>query len=319
MRQRASAIGSASIETSPSRILILETTTVIRPEGYALPNHQATSVTVLRSGFETTGYGEGSGHLAYEKALSEAIERSMLFEFRRQASRPESSNGWACHLTVALATQAAIFELIERDVALTSWQSGGPFFAVPDDLWPEKLRGWRSANGTRPEFFDLKILLSESINGACISALLFNDRGNFVAGHASGLNLGDAILSAAAECFRAAHAAIRFEHFNDVLSLHARRGDSPAEPGAHSLAYAYSVSIPDEVAIVPASSAEIRSKWQMHMEAFHRLDASDFSIMLFPVEDRVVARAKSQKYREIFWGPNPSGSNFKNNSPHFVG
>lgn len=317
MSQTASIIGSMHAKPSPSKIEIIETTTIIRPDGYALPNHRATSVTVLCNGLKTTGYGEGCGHATYEKALSEAVERSALFEFRRQTGRIESSNGWACHFTAAQAINAAVFELIERDVAVATWHAGGPFFVIPDELWPEQLRGWRPA--TRPEFFDLKILLSESTNGVCISALLFNDRGNFVAGHASGPNLSDTILSAGAECLRAAHSAIRFEHFNDVRSLHAGRLNGPAEPAAHSIAYAYEVSIPQEFTIVSASSADIKTKWRRHIEGFNQLDRNNFSVTLFPIEDRVVARVKSEKYREMFWGPNQSGSKFKNNSPHFVG
>lgn len=316
MGQAASVVSSLNLERS-SRIQVLETNPIIRPDGYALPNYQATSVTVVCNRMKTTGYGEGSGQIAYEKALSEAIERSVLFEFRRQNGRTESSNGWACHFTAALAIDAAIFELIERDVAVSSWQAGGPFYIVSDELWPQELRGWQPI--PRPEFSDLKILLSESPNGACVSALLFNDRGNFVAGHASGPNLSDAILSAAAECFRAAHSAIRFEYFNDVLLLHAGRLTGPTQPAAHSLAYAYSISIPPEVAILSASSSEIRFKWQRHVDVFSQLDRNDFCVTLFPVEGRVVARVKNKRYREMVWGPNQVGSNFKNNSPHFVG
>lgn len=319
MNQIASVTSSLSTERPPSKVEILETKTIIRPDGYALPNYGAVSVTVLRNGIRANGFGEGIGHDAHKKALSEAIERSMLVEFREQTGSTENSNGWACHLTSALATNAAIFELIERHVALTSWQAGGPFFAVPEILWPEELCRWRWANGPRPEFFDLKILLSESMNKMCISALLFNDRGNFVSGHASGLNLGDVILSATAACFRTAHAALRLEHFTDVMSLHAGRSNCLYEPATHSLAYAYGASIPNEVSLVYASSAEIREKWQTHVDAFHRLSASDFSVMLFPVEGRVVARVKNQKFQNVFWGPNPSGSNFKKISPHCVG
>lgn len=319
MGQTASDINSVSTETLSSRIQILGTTTIIRPEGYALPNHHATSVIISHADEQVTGYGEGDSQTALDKALSEAIERSMLIELRKQTGRRESSNGWACHLTADLAIDAALFELIERDVALSTWQAGGPFFLIPNALWPVQLQDWRSANKPRAEFFDLKVLISETTNGACISAMLFNDRGNFVAGHGSGLNLEDAILSASAECFRSAHAAIRFEHFIDVLHLHEGRLVLPAQPGAHSLAYAYGVSIPSVVSIVQMSTPEIRKIWARHVTKFRSLDRSDFTVTLFPVEERVVARVKGQRYQEIFWGSNPIDSKFKNNSPHCVG
>ena len=319
MIQPALNIGSSDSRNCSSKFTILKVEEIDRPAGYVLPGYDALAITVSRNGLEATGYGEGDSLLAKEKALSEAIERSALREFVRSRGISETSNGWSCHHTEPLAIENAILELIERDVVLSAWQTGGPFFEMPEALWPSALKVWKAAQRPRPEFFDLRLFLSETRNGASISALLFNERGNFVAGHASGLKLKNAIISATAECFRAAHAAIRFEHFAEVLSLHAATNKMQVEPGAHSLAYAYTVEIPSQVRIVSASESEILKKWDQHLELFQELDLRDYQVTLFHVEGRVVARVKNEKYKQIFWGQDPSGSKFQNNSPHFVG
>ena len=317
MNQQKQFISSCSSRGSSSNVQILAMEKITRPTGYSLPNTEAISITVSRDGLKSTGFGEGTCTMAEAKALSEAIERSVLKEFAHHQGISETSNGWSCHLSAPLAIENAVFELIERDVALTTWQNGGPFFQVAEELWPYPLQTWKANLQPLPEFFDLKILLSATTNGACISALLFNDRGNFVAGHASAENLESAIVSATAECFRAAHSAVRFEHFAEVLALHSPTLENPIVPGAHSLAYAYTVALPQSVKIVTTSSSDILEKWTQHQQVFQNLNMRDFDISLFHVDDHVVARVKCEKYRQIFWGKDPE--EHQNNNPHFVG
>ena len=319
MKQSAQYNSSRYIQDNFSNVHIIKSEKMVRPTGYSLPGYEAAATTISRNGFEATGFGEGIGQVANDKALSEAIERSVLMEFACQQKIVETSNGWSCHRSATLALENAIFELIERDVALTAWQSGGPFMQLPEELWPTVLTAWKTRLNPRPEFFDLRILLSETENGACISALLFNDRGNFVAGHAAGTHLESVIISATAECLRSAHAAIRLEYFADVLSLHAGTTNEITKPGVHSLAYAYTFCIPNTVKIIPTSSSQILEKWQRQNRIFHDLEMRDFEVTLFHVESHVVARVKNKRYRQIFWGQDSNIFCFQNNSPHFVG
>ena len=289
-----------------------------RPEGYALPGFVALSITAETNGFKATGYGEGSCDLAREKAISEAFERLVLFTVCADTNKSETSSGWAAHRTAELAVRAAVFELIERDVALTTWENGGPFYVVPESLWPKSLLIWKSERHTCLEFSDLRILLSSTDNGACVSALLFNDSGNFVAGHASAFELKDAIISAANECFRAAHSAIQFDSIAEVAALHSGGQGVSANPAAHSLAYAYKETMPEVVKILTATEIEVRRLWQKHQVTFSELSLVAFNAQTFQVGDRIVARVKSPKYREIFWGRTDDVSK-RNQHPHFVG
>ncbi|MGE3261374.1 MAG: YcaO-like family protein [Bacteriovoracia bacterium] len=289
-----------------------------RPEGYALPGFVALSVTAEAEGLTATGYGEGPRDLARGKAISEAFERLALFKFCADSKIRETSNGWAAHRSADLAIRAATLELIERDVALNSWEDGGPFYVVPESLWPMPLSIWKAEPRPRLEFFDLRILLSQGNNGACISALLFNEKENFVAGHASAFRLEDAILSAANECFRAAHSAIQFEFLAEVTALHAGGPGTCASPGAHSLAYAYKETMPEVVRIVSATENEVRSHWERHQIVLNDVNLSEFDTKTFEVDDRIVARVKSPRHRQIFWGRTNDLSK-RNKHPHFVG
>ncbi len=290
-----------------------------RPEGYSLDGEHTHAMTLSAGGFEATGYGEGIGDLAEKRAYSEAIERLALLEYCNRTGSTESSNGWAAHLTADQAVEAAIFELIERDVALATWESGGVFHLVPEFLWPAAIQTWKSSRQRRYEFHDLKIFLSANSNGASISALLFNERGNFVSGHGSARTMEKAILSATHECLRAAHSALRFAHFHETKLLHGKgNSEYPFEPGAHSLAYAYSETMPSEVRVDLISGQDALSLWRRHQLSYEELSLSDFAIDLTRAGSRIVARVKNSKYRKIFWGPCQDDSK-PNKRPHFVG
>ena len=289
-----------------------------RPEGYALPGFVALSVTAEAEGFLAKGYGEGPREIAREKAISEAFERLALFKFRSDNQSKETSSGWAAHRSADLAIQAAVFELIERDVALTVWENGGPFYLIPETLWPKNLVLWKESSRAGLEFYDLHVLLSANGNGSCVSVLLFNQNGNFVAGHASAFRLEDAILSAAKECFRAAHSAIQFAYFHDVKTLHSGQSGAVVAPGAHSLAYAYKEILPEIVRIERATADAVLSHWMRYQTKVNNFMRSDFNAQLFQVGDRIVARVKCPRYREIFWGRTSDWSK-PNQHPHFVG
>ncbi len=298
---------------------VLRTDEIRRPIGFSIPGEKALSVTLEVEGRTATGFGEGEEELAYKRAYSEALERLALFSFCARTEAKESSNGWAAHTLPALAIDAAILELIERDVALTAWENGGPFYVLPDALWPSILTPWHSLESRRAEYSDLKLLLTHSENGAAISALLFNGRGNCVAGHGSSVTIEGAIRSAVNECFRAAHAALRFANLSDVFALHLETDRRQRfEPSAHSLAYAYREPFPAEVRVEPISEAEALGIWERHRQNFLQLDRAALDIILIDAGTHVVARVKSPRYRQIYWGRCPDVSK-PNQRPHFVG
>ncbi|MGZ3806367.1 MAG: YcaO-like family protein [Pseudobdellovibrionaceae bacterium] len=290
-----------------------------RPLGYAIPGSISLSATLRYGQVRVQGFGEGPEQLAIAKAISEATERAVQKHFALQTGLAESSNGWACHTSPSLATQSAILELIERDVALSNWESNGPFYELPTSLWPAEITAWNSARSENQEFSHLRILLSSNQNGACVSALLFNNKLNFVSGHASSLELNNAILSATAECMRAAHAALRLENFSEVTALHLQDFSSPTSPGAHSLAYAYSVPLPSCVQILNADEPQVLKIWKNHVTTFSELKLSGMQTQLYQVGDLYVARVRSDQLRPIYWGENRNYNNFINISPHFVG
>jgi hypothetical protein len=288
-----------------------------RPNGYNLPTQVSGSVTASLDSINIEGFADANPVLCETKATSEAIERYALKHFTLKNKMTETSSGWACHLSPELAIENAIFELIERDVALTNWEDFGTFFEVPETLWPDEIINWKMNRSEDIEFSSLKIYLTKNENGCCISALLFNKNNNFVAGHASRNDLDQAILSATSECMRAAHSALRFEYINDTISLHNYKYLSVVEPGAHSLAYAYSEALPKETNFEICEANKILNFWNLHQLNFKNLKYENFEIKLFKIKDRFVARVKSYKMREIYWGRNKFKC--KNNYPHCVG
>ncbi len=288
-----------------------------RPVGYAIPTFISGSASVLLDNLEIHGFADAPLGLCEQKVISEVLERFALKTFTQKNKCTETSNGWACHVAPDLAVESAVLELIERDVALSSWENGGPFYEVPESLWPNEVIDWKRMRPANIEFSELKIYLSKTDNGCCLSALLYNKKRNFVAGHATRTTLKESILSATAECMRAAHSALRFEYLSEVHSLHQDKQSLSTEPGAHSLAYAYTVTMPEVVQFIPSTEAQIEQFWVSFQNSFKKLDYDNFDINLFVIQNRFVARVKSKLLKEIYWGRKKN--NLNNNYPHFVG
>jgi len=78
--------------------------------------------------FQGSGIGTTITH-SYIKAVTEAIERSLLKEEKEKRDQNEdflTTNGLALHDTFEKAKQGAIFELIERDAFFCHWLTGIP-------------------------------------------------------------------------------------------------------------------------------------------------------------------------------------------------
>jgi len=291
-----------------------------RPEGYSFPGFNSLLVSASLNGWVEDGFSDAQTSISQAKATSEALERLVFRVFTDTNHLSDTSNGWACHPCLNEAFLNAALELIERDVTLSTWENGGPFYEIPRTLWPVEVIEWLRIRPTKLEFQHLKILLSHNANGSAISALLFNDSGNFVAGHSTNLILKNAILSATVECLRAAHSALRFEFFSDVLNLHKKSIETiKTPPGAHSLAYAYSESIPFCIKFDKATEEECMKVWKYHQLKTQNLAVDEFETNIFSINEHFVVRLRNSKYRNMFWGRSKIGRKIFNNNPHFVG
>ncbi len=296
-----------------------EFTKVPRPKGYSIPNLFSGMIRVQSGDLISEGYADGDDGLIETKATSEALERLVMSAFARQLNEPDTSNGWACHHSLGPAIQNALCELVERDVALTSWEKGDPFYLVPENLWPKYIREWSLAHRGHLEYSNLNIALSESYNGCAVSVFLFNSRGNCVGAHSSKHILSEAISSAFMECLRAAHSALRFEHIAEVKALHQNIEKNKWNPGAHSVAYAYEIQFPNRISLVDSSASEIKLRWSRHQNILRDFDLSKFEILAFNIMGRVAVRLRYPKLRQIYWGPAKNRDELINKHPHTVG
>lgn len=299
---------------------LVDVNTIERAKGYELPGTSIVRVTVKHGDLEAVGHGEAqSMQFAVAKARSEAIERYTLFATNRLGMKSDSSNGWACHVNEAQAVEAAVFEIIEREVARKTWESGGPYYLIPRALWPTAVKLWDSREAH--EYSDLKLLLNIAEEGCAISALLFNKSGNFVSGHASASNLEHAVLSATQECLRAAHMALRFEYISEVFRLHqpaSKQNSNRFEPGVHALAYAYSEKMPTFVEYKKITETQCLTTWRNHQDVSLR-HLAEADTRLFHVGDRVVAHAYCKGFRKMLWGRDLDAEIKQNKHPHIVG
>lgn len=294
---------------------------ILRADGYSLPEHCQFATTVTLDDIEMTGYGDAeSPELAKAKALSEAIERFTLFYSIKNGVRAPTSNGWACHITNEEAILAAACELIERDVALSSWLNLGPYLNIPESIWPKTVQEWNLSRSKSLEFSILKIFLCANENGRAITTLLFNERGNFVSGHASALDLDEAITSSVKECLRAAHLALRLDYFGEVMKIHDPKslGEYRFQPAANALAYAYTYQLPRDIVICDADELTVYRLWAAQRQKIEKL-LNECQIHIWNTADRKIAYLNSEKLLKIFWGRTPENFSVLNKNPHIVG
>jgi hypothetical protein len=286
---------------------------VKRPRGYNLDGH--TNVRASADGFSIDGFGSGDLSVAREKAISEWIERYVLLATKGGPFKSPTSNGWAAHCSLGLALEAATYELVERDSALRAWFERGPFYEIPESLWPPEIQRW-STQSLSLEFSKPKITICLGPHGACVSAFIMNKFGGAVIGHASSCDLGSAIRSAFSEALRSAHAALRLDAFAEVVALHSGREQSYC-PNANALAYAYGVSLP-ELRWTSVSESSVETLWKEHRKRVSALNLQT-SFKSYRAADRIVVSVYCPSILELFWGPTPAKFKAINPHPHFVG
>lgn len=293
-------------------------------DGYSLIQQQTIAIRAGSKHFQSIGYGTHSNHrIAFAKARSEAIERLVMCWYADREGLKLSSNGWACHQDANQAIRNSVFESIERDVALSTWLNEGVYYIIPKSLWPESACAWLKTKLTQLEFSDLVFTLSQKNSRACVSAFLFNQRGNCVVGHASGESLKDAMISCLCECFRAASNAIKLSYFQDVRNLHESNdpkdfSEKPFEPVLHSLAYAYLEPFPLMDQLQPTDQCAILHIWRKHLETTQSLLSSSPSMLVIKTKDHFVAKVSLVEAEPLWWGPTPKTKFVKNFNPHIV-
>jgi hypothetical protein len=320
-------LGAKSLHSDDSSLEVIElpepmlevVEEIARPSGYGIDGLHNVHIVVRSQDLSADGWGTGLPQIAHAKAYSEAIERYTLFLTAQTDPSILTSNGWSAHMDPASARDAAVAELVERDTALRVWFDAGPYFCVPNNLWPLEVLRWQDrALSAGVEFQRINVLLCDGPTGSCVTILLKNDAGCAVTGHASGSDLQRTILSAFFEAIRSAHAALRFDDFTEVIDLHTDASPKVAYgPGANAMAYAYGEKLP-ELSICEASEFEVLQQWIRHQAKLEAAIANA-KVTYFKVGNRFVARAVLKGVLDIFWGRTPKELNVKNIRPHIVG
>ena len=101
--------------------------------------------------------------IAFEKALSELLERSALHDFK--GTGINTSNGFASHTRMDLAKENAKNELIERDLFLTTWLAKKPPYWVTDSNFKGLLKSM--IRSEQDLFNNLGYSLKLGIIGVC--------------------------------------------------------------------------------------------------------------------------------------------------------
>lgn len=281
-------------------IQLLDTRPTVRPEGFRISKFAFNTFAKFEN-TEVLGCGEDafSEKDAFEKSISEAIERAVLLMVSQNSREKMTSNGWAAHITLEDAALSAIYELVERDAALLHWLNNMPMYRIDESeiLSREFINDLR-----RTEFQEAVVLVSFDFSGPVVTVLLRDRLGHCVSGHASGETLEKAVLGATIEACRSAHHFQRFEFYSETKRL--LDGDKLQEisPGMHSLMYAYHEPLPAWLIGKKMDLAVAKKKWlNKNKSVLELLEESKFTA--HSSNDRYIVRAENPFLQTIFWGP----------------
>lgn len=298
-----------------------------RPEGYRLAKYSYNAFVDYKNSL-IIGCGEDceSEDLAKEKAISELIERLCLKSFCTENQFKSTSNGWAAHPHLELAKFASVFELIERDAAVSHWLTKTPMYMVEtSSILPNTFIRELSLS----EFNELVCLVSFDFSGPLVTILLKNPEGYVISGHASGVSFKKCVQAATIEACRAAHHYLRFSFFDETKSILTNLNNFAVEPGAHSLMYAYHEPMPGWIFGKRLSYIKCQKMWDEKVLTFNNIMAAS-TFTIFKVADRFVTKAENPNLQSIFWGSTTQAlkdnlinysnkKNIKNYKPHLVG
>lgn len=292
-------VGESSFQKSfPFKFSSIQVEPGFRPIGFRFFNH----ITEIRAVLDSQSIdvcGEANdADTAWQKAFSELYERAALVKFGSFFGAM-TSNGWAAHPAKEQARVNAILELVERDAVLAHWYSKTPFIELPKEEFPLDIRAWVLTELSRSEFPNLRILLSTQGLGPSVSCFLTNAEGFGVCGHSTKESLSGAIASAIGEACRAAHAALRKEHWRDTLLL---KNSQPGvvSPNAHVLYYAYHEPFQDWMFGTTQTWAQAKQQWQQFL---HKCLADrQFMFRQVLQDPAVVGFATHPRAFDLAWG-----------------
>ncbi len=268
-----------------------------RPIGFRFSEYIVNIVANL-DGREFIVCGEAeTRELACAKAFSELIERSVLIS-NTSTAEALTSNGWAAHPFKAQAQNNAILELVERDAVLAQWYSSTPFLRMNSADLPMEIQNWATLELARSEFPKLVLLLSTKGLGPSVTCLLVNEQGFGVSAHCAKEDFDKSVIGAIAEACRAAHSAIRKEHWRDSLKLKDGVPDL-VDPSAHGVYYAYHEPFPDWMLGETIAWSEASVLWQKRTS--EALADSNFSFQQLLELPVCVGYAKHPNAFDLSW------------------
>lgn len=290
-------IVNESLELDSNSIEIFSTK---RPLGFGLSKFAFNAFLKFNNDL-VIGCGEDSESesTAREKAISEVIERTALKSFTSKTRSKITSNGWAAHLNLESAATAAVFELIERDSAISHWLTKTPMMVLETkELYPQNFLNEIKSS----EFPQIINLVSFSFSGPLVTTLLKNSTGHVISGHASGKNLYDAVYASTIEACRAAHHFMRYSFFQETKSLIQKNNIlGKLDPGAHSLMYAYHEPISDWIFGETLTLQDAQVNWGRSLNSVYSV-IEHTNYRSYKAADRIVVQAKNENLQDVFWG-----------------
>lgn len=283
------------LEGSEALFRVSSCTRSMRSPGYRFSRYSF-SVNVDSPTGTTTGFGESDIEiLAVQKAIAEAIERSVLIHQSRIDTTARTSNGWAAHVTLAAAQASARQELLERDSLLLHWFGSVPMDRVLDESLPRTIQRWMKTElALAARYNRLAIFCARFGNAPVVTILIHDDEGKGFLSHSSGATLEGAIERAISE-------ACRLADLHGKGFLNVSDHSEIVSPDDHALFYAEKECLPEwffsgrEI-----SFQDAKAVWREKSAKAELVDG--FSFQSFRCGPLYIARCKNSIMQDLFFG-----------------
>jgi hypothetical protein len=260
---------------------------------------------VTGGGFTIEGFGEDSHEIvALQKSLAEGLERLVFYLSTGSSYETETSNGWAAHPRLKLASNNARFELLERDAVISQWLRGQPFQELAQSdiekvLQPNLLTHAQTLTWSRP-----RILFAwHGFTPVALVMFQSSDKKS-ICSSAAGENIFSAINKAASESIRIAEFANFQTRRNESLIYlgESRTDNRKLLPIDHGLYFAYHQAFPEEMIFSETSLASAKAQWAQCLVS-HQDFFSEISVSVVCQAPIYVVRAYSSRVQDLYFGP----------------
>lgn len=263
-----------------------------------------TYVTEVTAGdFRELGCGEAHHPLlAIQKSISEAVERCLFRGLKGTPHGTATSNGWAAHVSVEKAREAALFELLERDAVLVHALREIPLLELQPDTLPGWLKEWSQRELRHTEFSRLRVLLSTQGHVPSISVAFTNSAGYGVVAHAADASIGKALSRALAETCRIGRIALSGNYRLSSADLFLTDDTVPTSgPCEQAVAYAHHRPFPQWMFDASISWADATASWSRRLSLFN---ANPIPFEFVPVLSAPIAAGYcvSTEVQNLFFG-----------------